>query len=102
MANWLEPFIRHSDLASQEELADCIGVSRAPVNRLANDHSKLKRDRAEAMAPYLGVSADDLMLNRLPWLDATNVAPDARELVKSKRPVSVSAVRAVVEAGAWR
>lgn len=102
MANWLDPFIRHSDIASQEELADKLGVSRATVNRLANDHSKLKRDRAEAMAPHLGVSADDLMLNRLPWIDATNISPDTPELIKSKRQGGAAVVRAIVEAGAWR
>jgi transcriptional regulator with XRE-family HTH domain len=102
MANWLDPFIRHSDVGSQEALAERLGVSRATVNRLANDHSKLKRDRAEEMAKHLGVSAEDLMLNRLPWADATNPEPDAPELVKGTRPLGSAVVRATVEAGAWR
>lgn len=102
MANWLDPFIRHSGLASQEDLAERLDLSRATINRLANDHSKLKRERAEAMAPHLGVSADDLMLNRLPWADANNIEPDAPDLVKSRRPTGAAVIRAVVEAGAWR
>jgi transcriptional regulator with XRE-family HTH domain len=64
--NWLDPFIKASKVSSQEELADLLDVSRATINRLANDHTKLKRDRAEAMAPLLDVSVNDLMLNRLP------------------------------------
>lgn len=65
-SNWLEPFIKASSVKSQEELADLIDVSRATINRLANDHSKLKLDRAKELAQHLGVSADDLMLNRPP------------------------------------
>lgn len=64
--NWLDPFIKASNIASQEDLADELGVSRATINRLANDHAKLKRERAEAIAAILGASADDLMLNRPP------------------------------------
>ncbi len=64
--NWLEPFIKASKIASQEALADELDLSRATINRLANDHSKLKLDRAEEMAPLLGVSPEDLMLNRPP------------------------------------
>lgn len=64
--NWLAPFIKASTLSSQEELADRLGVSRATINRLANDHSKLKLDRAREIAPYLGVPAEQLMLNRPP------------------------------------
>jgi transcriptional regulator with XRE-family HTH domain len=102
MANWLAAFITHSDISSQEELADQLGVSRATVNRLANDHSKLKRGRAEAMAPLLGVTPEDLMLNRLPWEMKTNPDPDAPSATKSIRPMGSAAVRATVEAGAWR
>lgn len=102
MANWLAPFIHHSTIGSQEELADALDLSRATVNRLANDHSKLKRDRAEAMAALLGVTAEDLMLNRLPWEMATNPGPDAPELTKALRPLGSAALRATVEAGAWR
>ncbi|HEY8358650.1 MAG TPA: XRE family transcriptional regulator [Ramlibacter sp.] len=102
MANWLDPFIKHSSVGSQERLADALGISRATVNRLANDHAKLKRDRAEELAPLLGVTPEDLMLNRLPWLDATNIAPGAAEVTKSKRPLNAAVVRATVEAGAWR
>jgi hypothetical protein len=40
--------------------------SRATINRLANDHSKLKRDRAEEIARILGASVEDLMLNKPP------------------------------------
>lgn len=101
MANWLEPFIKNSPLASQEALADLIGVSRATVNRLANDHSKLKRDRAQLMAPHLGVSAEDLMLNRLPW-EAKTSAPPEHDEVKRGRPLNSAIVVATVEAGAWR
>lgn len=64
--NWLEPFIKASKIASQEALADELNLSRATINRLANDHTKLKLDRAEDMAPLLGVTAEDLMLNRAP------------------------------------
>ncbi|KQS79067.1 repressor [Rhizobium sp. Leaf384] len=64
--NWLAPFIKASKIASQEALAEAIGVSRATINRLANDHSQLKRDRAEELAPLLDASVDDLMLNRPP------------------------------------
>jgi SOS-response transcriptional repressor LexA len=64
--NWLDPFIKASPIKSQEDLADKLDVSRATINRLANDHSKLKLDRAKEMAQYLNVSAEDLMLNRPP------------------------------------
>lgn len=101
MANWLEPFIKNSPLASQEALADLIGVSRATVNRLANDHSKLKRDRAAMMAKHLGVSTEDLMLNRLPWEAKTSAPPDD-EAVKRGRTLGSAIVVATVEAGAWR
>lgn len=101
MANWLEPFIKNSPLASQEALADKLGVSRATVNRLANDHSKLKRDRAEEMAVHLNVTADDLMLNRLPWEAKTSPPPAAGDVLKG-RALSSAIVVATVEAGAWR
>jgi plasmid maintenance system antidote protein VapI len=53
--NWLDPFIKASrNITSQEDLADEMDVSRATINRLANDHSKLKRDRAEEIARILG------------------------------------------------
>ncbi len=64
--NWLDPFIKASKVGSQEELADLLNVSRATINRLANDHKRLRRTRAEAMAPLLNVDANDLMLNRPP------------------------------------
>lgn len=64
--NWLEPFIKASKIASQEALADEMDLSRATINRLANDHDKLKLDRAKELAPLLGVSVEDLMLNRPP------------------------------------
>ncbi|OAP40384.1 repressor [Sinorhizobium glycinis] len=64
--NWLDPFLKASKIASQEELAEAIGVSRATVNRLANDHSLLKRDRAEVLAGVLGTTAEALILNRPP------------------------------------
>ncbi|KKB81040.1 hypothetical protein VW35_02410 [Devosia soli] len=101
MANWLEPFIKNSPVASQEALADLLGVSRATVNRLANDHSKLKRDRAELMAPHLGVTAEDLMLNRLPWEAKTSAPPDG-EHIRRGLPLGSAIVVATVEAGAWR
>lgn len=104
MANWLDPFIQHSTIGSQEKLAEEIGVSRATVNRLANDHSKLKRDRAEVIAPLLGVTPEDLMLNRLPWevaASAPQAAPEP-DVTKSKRPLGSAPVVATVEAGAWR
>jgi DNA-binding transcriptional regulator YdaS (Cro superfamily) len=100
MANWLDPFIKNSPVASQEALADLIGVSRATVNRLANDHSKLKRDRAEEIARHLGVTADDLMLNRLPWEARTS--PPSEDSVKPGRQLGSAIVVATVEAGAWR
>lgn len=101
MANWLAPFIENSSVPSQEALADLIGVSRATVNRLANDHAKLKRDRAELMAPHLGVSAEDLMLNRLPWEAKTSAPPDG-DSVRRGLPLGSAIVVATVEAGAWR
>lgn len=66
MTNWLAPFLAASRFNSQEELADEMGLSRATVNRLANDHSKLKRDRAEEMAPLLETTVEALMLNSPP------------------------------------
>lgn len=63
--NWLAPFLAAADL-TQDQLADAMGLSRATINRLANDHRKLKRDRAEEMAPHLQVTADQLMLNTPP------------------------------------
>lgn len=102
MANWLDPFIKNSKVPSQEALADLIGVSRATVNRLANDHSKLKRDRAEVMAPHLGVTADDLMLNRLPWEAKTSTSPTTDEVQRATRPPGTAPLVAIVEAGAWR
>lgn len=101
MANWLDPFIRNSSVPSQEALADLIGVSRATVNRLANDHSKLKRDRAELIARHLGVTTEDLMLNRLPWEAKTSGSPDGDGAVRG-RPLGSAIVVATVEAGAWR
>lgn len=100
--NWLAPFIENSKVPSQEALADALGVSRATVNRLANDHSKLKLDRAQAMAPLLGVTPEDLMLNRLPWEASTRVEPLPDEVTKQKARTILAAVRATVEAGAWR
>lgn len=102
MANWLDPFIKNSQVPSQEALADLIGVSRATVNRLANDHSKLKRDRAALMAQHLGVTADDLMLNRLPWEAKTSTASATDEVQRAARPPGTAPLVAIVEAGAWR
>lgn len=73
MANWLDPFLQAAHL-TQEQLGDELGVSRATINRLANDHSKLKRHRAELMAPLLEVSADQLMLNRPPGFGHDDVS----------------------------
>ncbi|MGO7779450.1 S24 family peptidase [Rhizobium ruizarguesonis] len=67
--NWLEPFLKASNIGSQEELAEALDVSRATVNRLANDHTQLKRDRAEKMAPLLGTTVEALMLNQPPRRD---------------------------------
>lgn len=64
--NWLSPFIKASPISSQEELADLLDTSRATINRLANDHSKLKLKRAKQLAPHLGVTPEQLMLNRPP------------------------------------
>ncbi|WP_320196331.1 LexA family transcriptional regulator [Agrobacterium rosae] len=64
--NWLDPFIKASKIGSQEALADALDLSRATINRLANDHSLLKRDRAEKIAALLGARVEDLMLNRPP------------------------------------
>lgn len=64
--NWLRPFIKASNISSQEALADLIGMSRATINRLANDHSKLKLERAQELAEHLGVTPEQLMLNRPP------------------------------------
>ena len=63
--NWLDPFLKYAKM-SQEALGDELGLSRATINRLANDHTQLKRDRAAKMSPLLNVSIDDLMLNRPP------------------------------------
>ena len=65
VANWLDPFLKAAEI-SQEALGEKLGLSRATVNRLANDHSKLKRDRAEQMASHLQVTVEQLMLNRPP------------------------------------
>jgi len=64
--NWLDPFLKASKIGSQEALAEALDVSRATINRLANDHDQLKRDRAEKMAPLLGTTVDALMLNNPP------------------------------------
>lgn len=64
--NWLDPFIKASKIGSQEALADALDLSRATINRLANDHSQLKRERAEKLAVLLGARVEDLMLNRPP------------------------------------
>lgn len=61
MPNWLDPFLKHARM-TQEALADELGVSRVTINRLAQDHSKLKRSRAEEIASILNVSANDLMI----------------------------------------
>lgn len=63
--NWLDPFLKIAKM-SQEKLGDELGLSRATINRLANDHSQLKRDRAAKIAGLLKVSIEDLMLNRPP------------------------------------
>jgi SOS-response transcriptional repressor LexA len=68
MTNWLEPFLRSAGL-SQEQLAEAIGMSRATINRLANDHSRLKLDRAQELAPHLRVQPEQLMLNTPPKAD---------------------------------
>jgi SOS-response transcriptional repressor LexA len=94
MGNWLEPFLRSAGL-SQEQLAEAIGMSRATINRLANDHSKLKLDRAEELAPHLRVSADELMLNR----------PRTEEAKQPRKGVPIPPGRlpygGTVEAGDW-
>lgn len=64
--NWLDPFLKASKLGSQEALAEALDVSRATINRLANDHDQLKRDRAEKMAPLLETTVEALMLNHPP------------------------------------
>lgn len=77
--NWLDPFLKASKIGSQEALAEALDVSRATINRLANDHDQLKRDRAEKMAPILGTTVEALMLNRPPKVDAsllTSFDPD--------------------------
>lgn len=85
--NWLEPFIKASSLRSQEELADMLDVSRATINRLANDHSKLKKERAAEMAPLLGASVDALMLNRPPKISiVSSFDPDADEIEGNDPP----------------
>lgn len=63
--NWLDPFLKAAKI-SQEKLGDELDLSRATINRLANDHTQLKLERAEKMAPLLRCSAEDLMLNRPP------------------------------------
>jgi len=98
MANWLAPFLASSRL-SQEQLADELGVSRATINRLANDHTKLKLDRAEQMAPLLGTTAEALMLNSPPRGANDKVPPEVRQ---SARPLVAAHVAGTVEAGAWR
>lgn len=82
--NWLDPFIKASPIGSQEDLADELDVSRATINRLANDHSKLKRERAEELAKVLGASVEDLMLNKPP-------RPARASLVGSYDPDAVDA-----------
>ncbi len=84
--NWLDPFIKASKIGSQEALADAMDLSRATINRLANDHSLLKRERAEKLADLLGARVEDLMLNRPPLksrlvssFDPDEVEPDQVE-----------------------
>ena len=78
--NWLDPFLKASKLGSQEALAEALDVSRATINRLANDHDQLKRDRAEKMAPLLETTVEALMLNHPPkvYLMAS-FDPDAQD-----------------------
>lgn len=89
--NWLAPFIKYSNFSSQEELADALNLSRATVNRLANDHSKLKRDRAAQIGDMLGFSADDLMLNRPPkWIGADSYDPDEPDVASKEEYAAFS------------
>lgn len=81
--NWLDPFLKASKFASQEELAEAIGVSRATINRLANDHTQLKRDRAKVLAELLGTTVEALLLNRPPRNSlVSSFDPDAEETVQ--------------------
>jgi SOS-response transcriptional repressor LexA len=78
--NWLDPFLKASKFASQEELAEALGVSRATINRLANDHTQLKRDRAKVLAELLGTSVEALLLNRPPRSSlVSSFDPDTEE-----------------------
>ncbi|MFD1944704.1 helix-turn-helix domain-containing protein [Paradevosia shaoguanensis] len=98
MANWLAPFLAVSKL-SQEQLADELGVSRATINRLANDHSKLKLDRAREMARLLGTTVEALMLNDP---SAGQDSDQAAEIRPSGTGLVPAHVAGTVEAGAWR
>lgn len=92
--NWLDPFLKASDFTSQEELAEALGLSRATVNRLANDHSSLKRPRAEKMAALLKTTVEALMLNEPPRTRGfvPTIIP-GRELVGDKNfPVYAAAM----------
>jgi transcriptional regulator with XRE-family HTH domain len=91
--NWLDPFIKASKVESQEKLADLIGVSRATINRLANDHSKLKKDRAEQLSGPLGVTVDELMLNTPP---SKKVKDNRAKLVASYDPDNADTIEADV------
>ncbi len=81
--NWLDPFIKNSPIKSQEELAERLDVSRATINRLANDHSKLKLERAKEMAEHLQVSVEDLMLNKPPFKKIRLVSSYDPDVVES-------------------
>lgn len=82
--NWLDSFIKRSRISSQEELADELGLSRATINRLANNHDQLKRPRAEAIAAVLECSVEDLMLNRQP--EDEEIRPPQMKIVSSFDP----------------
>ncbi|MGV1869744.1 S24 family peptidase [Agrobacterium rosae] len=90
--NWLDPFIKASKIGSQEALADALDLSRATINRLANDHSLLKRERAEKLAAFLDARVEDLMLNRPPAKQSlvSSFDPDESEQAQQEETASYS------------
>jgi SOS-response transcriptional repressor LexA len=55
--NWLAPFLKRAD-ASQEDLAEAMGKSRATINRIANGRTKLTPHLAKEIAAALNGMAD--------------------------------------------
>lgn len=49
---------------SQADLAEAVGTSQPQIKRLESGDRKLTKEWAERLAPFLGVSAEDILFNR--------------------------------------